>query len=242
MFLASVRATPEERKRSLPADLLITDAAATVMHAVTIAAPPKCIWPWLLKMGSGRAGWYSYDWVDNDGHPSATQIISALQHVAPGDVMPSLPGAKESFIVVAVQPERDLILTVPAAGGGLLVSWEFFLEPLAQRRTACSCADGSARNGWGVERKTGGLSAPHRTRVFVARETSALADGARRILRPRYYADAAASGDQASCGRDQPLGGPYGFRHVHYRPKGPGCRSTSARLRNRAAGRPETQK
>ena len=49
--------------------------------------------------------------------------------------MPSLPGVKDSFIVTAVQPERDLILTVPAASGGLLVSWEFFLEPLARHRT-----------------------------------------------------------------------------------------------------------
>jgi hypothetical protein len=134
-FLASVRATPAERKRSLPADLLISDPAAIVMHAVTIAAPPEHVWPWLVQMGSGRAGWYSYDWVDNDGRRSATEIIPALQHIVPGDVLPALPGAKESFIVAAVQPGRDLILSVPAASGGLLVSWEFFLEPLAQRQT-----------------------------------------------------------------------------------------------------------
>ena len=135
MFLAGVRATPQERKRSLPADLLIPDPAAIVMHAVTIAAPPECVWPWLVQMGSGRAGWYSYDWIDNNGHPSATEIIPALQHVAVRDVLPSLPRVKESFIVAAVEAERDLILTVPAPGGGLLVSWEFFLEPLAQHQT-----------------------------------------------------------------------------------------------------------
>src|SRR5208337_32342 len=135
MCLASIRATLLERKRSLPADLLIPDPAAVVMHAVTIAAPPERVWPWLVQMGSGRAGWYSYDWVDNDGHPSASEIIPALQQLAPGDVLPSLPGVKDSFIVAAVQPARDLILSVPAAGGGLVVSWEFFLEPLAQRRT-----------------------------------------------------------------------------------------------------------
>ena len=135
MCFSSIRATSPERQRSLPGDTLIPDAAATVMHAVTIAAPPERVWPWLVQMGSGRAGWYSYDCVDNDSNPSATTIVPALQHIAPGDVMPSLRGAKDSFIVAAVQPERHLILTVPAAASGLLVSWEFFLEPLTRHRT-----------------------------------------------------------------------------------------------------------
>ncbi len=135
MSFVNVRATPGERQRALPGDALIPDAAVTVMHAITIAAAQERVWPWLVQMGSGRAGWYSYDWVDNDGRPSATEIIPELQQVAPGDVLPSLPGAKDSFIVGALEPERDLILTVPAEGGGLLVTWEFFLEPLAQRRT-----------------------------------------------------------------------------------------------------------
>jgi hypothetical protein len=69
------------------------------MHAVTIAASPESVWPWLVQMGSGRAGWYSYDWIDNDGHPSATEIIPEFQRIAPGDVLPSLPGATDSFIV-----------------------------------------------------------------------------------------------------------------------------------------------
>jgi hypothetical protein len=60
---------------------------------------PESVWPWLVQMGSGRAGWYSYDWIDNDGHPSATEIIPEFQRIAPGDVLPSLPGATDSFIV-----------------------------------------------------------------------------------------------------------------------------------------------
>src|SRR5208337_2554391 len=123
--------TKDEIQRALPGDALVANAAGTVMHAITIAAPPELVWPWLVQMGAGRAGWYSYDWIDNGGHPSATQIIPEFQHIAPGDVMPSLPGATDSFIVAAAEPQRDLILTVPAAGGGNLVSWEFFLEPHA---------------------------------------------------------------------------------------------------------------
>jgi hypothetical protein len=60
------------------------------MHAVTIAAPPEAVWPWLVQMGSGQTGWYSDDWVDNDGRLSATNIVPELQHLAVGDIMPSL--------------------------------------------------------------------------------------------------------------------------------------------------------
>jgi hypothetical protein len=121
--------TEDELRRPLPGDALVSDAAATVMHAATICAPLECVWPWLVQMGAGRAGWYSYDWVDNGGKPSASEIIPELQHIAPGDIMPSLPGAQDSFMVAAIEPQHDLVLTVPAADGGNLVSWEFLLEP-----------------------------------------------------------------------------------------------------------------
>jgi hypothetical protein len=129
MSFLSLGATPEEYRRPLPGDTLVPDAAARVMHAVTIAASPERVWPWLVQMGSGRAGWYSYDWIDNDGRPSATEIIPEFQRIAPGDVLPSLPGATDSFIVAAVDPQRDLVLTVAAAGG----SWTLFASDIPRR-------------------------------------------------------------------------------------------------------------
>jgi hypothetical protein len=131
----TTHSTSDERRLVLPGDSFVHDAAGVVMHAVTIAAPPESVWPWLVQMGAGRAGWYSYDWVDNDGRPSITKIIPALQHLIVGDIMPSLPGATDSFVVAAITPPRDLVLTVTAENGSNLVSWEFFLQPIETHST-----------------------------------------------------------------------------------------------------------
>ena len=127
---ASVRATREEKTRGLPGDALIHDAIGSLTHAVTIARVPDDVWPWLAQMGAGsRAGWYSYDVVDNGGRPSAVRIIPELQHLKVGTVFPALPGATDGFMVTAFDPERFLILEWKAPDGARLVSWAFVLEP-----------------------------------------------------------------------------------------------------------------
>jgi hypothetical protein len=55
----------------MPGDDLIPGAASTT-RAVTVAAPPEQVWPWLVQLGYGRGGWYSYDWIDNDAGPVST--------------------------------------------------------------------------------------------------------------------------------------------------------------------------
>jgi hypothetical protein len=84
-------ATDEEVGRALPGDDLIPDAATTT-RAITIAAPPEQVWPWLVQLGYGRGGWYSYDWIDNDGQPSADRIIPEFQQLQVGDQILMLPG------------------------------------------------------------------------------------------------------------------------------------------------------
>ena len=86
-------------------------------------------------MGSDRAGWYSWDAIDNGEKPSALRIVPDFQTVAPGDVMPAVPGAKDAFVVAAVDRPRDLVLMAPAGSGGEAVSWEHFLESLDGDRT-----------------------------------------------------------------------------------------------------------
>jgi len=81
-FRIQVRAAPGERARTLAGDDLIPQPFGSVNHAITIRRPPNDVWPWLAQMGSDRAGWYAYDFIDNRGHPSAVRIQqeSVLSH------------------------------------------------------------------------------------------------------------------------------------------------------------------
>jgi hypothetical protein len=86
----SVRASRAERTCVLPGDERIPQAIDTLTHGVTIRRPPRDVWPWLVQMGAGtRAGWYSYDWLDNGRKPSATRIVPDLQHPAMGTICPT---------------------------------------------------------------------------------------------------------------------------------------------------------
>jgi hypothetical protein len=128
----SVRAAVDERTRALPGDERIPAALDTLTHAITIRRPPRDVWPWLVQMGAGtRAGWYSYDWIDNARQPSAARIVPELQHPAPGAIFPALPGVTEGFTLLAIDPERALILGWPAADGTPEVTWTFVLTEAA---------------------------------------------------------------------------------------------------------------
>src|SRR6266536_345088 len=55
----------------LPGDELILSPRKIITHTITIKAPSEIVWPWLVQLGASRAGWYSYDRIDNGGTPSA---------------------------------------------------------------------------------------------------------------------------------------------------------------------------
>jgi hypothetical protein len=86
-------------------------------------------------MGAGRAGWYSYDSLDNGRAPSAIRINSELQHLELGMVFPALPGATDGFTLAAVDPGRSLVLDWKTPDGVRMVSWAFVLEPVGDRAT-----------------------------------------------------------------------------------------------------------
>ena len=102
-------ATAGEVSRSLPGDDLIPRPTFNATRAITIAAPPEEIWPWLVQVGLTRAGWYSYDILDNLGRRSATRIIPELQDLAPGDIIPMSPDGKQGMKVHSLDPPHSMI-------------------------------------------------------------------------------------------------------------------------------------
>jgi hypothetical protein len=128
-----VRALGDEGRRPMPGDEIVPDAEDQWTNGVTIRASPADIWPWIRQMGCTRAGWYSYDGLDNGGRPSAERIVPELQDVQVGDVFPWTPTDREGFIVRAIEPERALVLggTPPP----FRMSWAFVLQPLDDATT-----------------------------------------------------------------------------------------------------------
>jgi hypothetical protein len=106
-------ATADEIANAYPGDELIADATGGSTMATTLPAPPERVWGWLVQMGGDRAGWYSRDWLDNNGRLSADRIVPEWQHLEEGQelVRASAPGQEPgSFTAVIVEPNRTLVL------------------------------------------------------------------------------------------------------------------------------------
>lgn len=141
--------TSEERRRALPGDEIVSPAELVTDHAITIDAPPEQVWPWLLQVGWGRAGWYTYRWVDRllfpNNAPSAETILPQFQGLQAGDKIPDGPPESGCFFVVErIEANRLLVLHstthLPASllqdpKVALSWTWTFSLEPEKEGRT-----------------------------------------------------------------------------------------------------------
>lgn len=98
---------PDEATKPLAGDDIVEGGTTAETRGITIDAPPAAVWPWLVQMGYGRAGWYSYDQVDMN-RPSAREILPEHQSLSVGDVVPTHPAG--GFVVKAIEPNRHLVL------------------------------------------------------------------------------------------------------------------------------------
>jgi hypothetical protein len=114
-------ATDGEHFAAMPGDDLIARPHFAPTRAISIAARPERVWPWIVQLGYGRAGWYSYDWLDNKGRPSAHRILPDLQEPAIGAKVPM--SRWTAFRVRRAIAPRVLVWAKPDS------TWAWILKP-----------------------------------------------------------------------------------------------------------------
>lgn len=124
-------ATDEEVERSMPGDEIVERPTFDATRAVTIRARPEEIWPWIVQIGVTRAGWYSYDLLDNLGRPSAWTILPQFQDSKIGDVVPMSPDGKQGPYVKDFERERWMLWWDGKDG----MSWAWGLYPVDEACT-----------------------------------------------------------------------------------------------------------
>ncbi len=128
-------ATRAERTEILPGDTVpVSEFGMRATRAVTIDAPPAAVWPWICQIGVGKAGWYSYDLLDNLGRRSSETVMPEWQDVAVSDpaapMSPFAPLEDSPWRVAHVEPDAVMLWRNRAAG-----TWVWVLRPLPDGRT-----------------------------------------------------------------------------------------------------------
>ncbi|UJP38868.1 SRPBCC family protein [Cellulomonas sp. CW35] len=138
-------ATEDELDATLAGDDVVHDPGLVATRAITVAAPARDVWPWLVQLGQGRGGFYSYDWLENLaglGIHSADHVEERWQDLAPGDEVRL--AASAALAVTTVDPPHALVLTAPDA----TFSWSFTLHPGRDRTTRLVVRERYARPQW----------------------------------------------------------------------------------------------
>ena len=128
-------ATEAELVKPLPGDDKVPNPNQETTRAITIHAPVDAVWPWVVQMGQGRGGLYSYERLENlvgcDMH-NADRILEEHQHLEAGDKVRLMPEGKGPyFVVTAIEAGRAVIL----GGDEPPTSWSFILDPVDKNTT-----------------------------------------------------------------------------------------------------------
>ena len=136
-------ATLEEAGATLPGDELVPEPADQSTLAVTVDTPAEEIWAWLVQMGHGRGGMYSYDWLENliglasQGPGGTREGWRPLPVV--GRVVLAPEGSRawpagSAFPVARVAPPRALVLCQVPPEHPWNGVWSFHVVPAGDGR------------------------------------------------------------------------------------------------------------
>ena len=124
-----------------PGDELIPDAGVVLDRDAEFACPAEVLWPWIVQLGKGRAGWYLPGWLEwlvPRRRRALAVIEPRLQGLRPGDVVPDWGPGDPTFTVVSIDPPRSLVyrsVRPRRRGEPLEFTWALVVEPLGPARS-----------------------------------------------------------------------------------------------------------
>ena len=137
-WMVRMGASETEVNRRLPGDEIIATPQMSSTRAITIRAPVEQVWPWIIQMGQGRGGLYSYEELENmvgcNIH-NANQILPQFQTFTSGEKFRLGPDGYPFYNVMGVETGRTLILGGKDPQSALGSSWVFYLETLDSSST-----------------------------------------------------------------------------------------------------------
>jgi len=128
--------------RAYPGDDLVAAPRWSWTHGIEIDAPADEVWPWVAQVGADRAGFYSYQWLENLAgcRLQNAETIHADWAIGENGVLflhPKMPPLR----VASIAPGKWFVVHAPFDGTAraagkpwAAVSWLFFVEPLDTMR------------------------------------------------------------------------------------------------------------
>lgn len=129
-------ATDAEINATLPGDELIRDPASIVNRAITIHASPEQIYPWIVQIGAGKGGYYSYTWLEtyllHCPMTNADRIHPEWQGLQVGDQVRMCPGdfGPLPYEVALVEANHAVVMG-HQENGEWVETWHFVIIPQA---------------------------------------------------------------------------------------------------------------
>ena len=131
-------------QRHYPGDELVPQPRWSWTHAVEIEAAAAAVWPWVAQIGADRAGFYSYQWLENivGCAVSNAEVVHPEWEVKVGQSLILHPAPESPRLLVTdVHPGRYFVgygaadRAAQARGESWVeTSWLFYIEPLQENR------------------------------------------------------------------------------------------------------------
>lgn len=142
--------TKKQLAREFPGDHIVTEPKSEFTHGIDIDAPAESVWPWVVQMGKGRGGFYSYELLENLmglGIYNTDKVLAEFQHTRVGDMIPF--GPESAYPLVICEPGSAMVIENcddldtkksydPEQGrpdNFLHLSWLWFIEPINDKKS-----------------------------------------------------------------------------------------------------------